>query len=244
MMREIITTCVFVFALWASVAHGQILKCGTPDTKNARCECQGVVYDFSEVVPTYGNKFFNSPGYDNQCMYYFQMVEGGLPDGKDNMSYCDVYFPGYVAAEGQMRGSAHCDRLGRVDQQNWSIDERKNPQEITIHFTGGDKGRSVYTTFQCDPNDGDPTFSFSGDDEKVYYMNITTIKACPPPATYRCIDNACVPSKTGGVNATECNRMCDNTMYRCEENKCVVASSGGVPLEECKAACGVVRVDE
>eukprot|EP00039_Didymoeca_costata_P013899 m.217903 g.217903 ORF g.217903 m.217903 type:complete len:298 (-) comp15894_c0_seq1:172-1065(-) len=172
-----------VLGCLVATAYG-ITNCDTPDTDNAKCTCNGVEYDFSGVMPNDGNNFFSSPDGDNQWMYYFQMVEGGLPTDGGAMSYCNLDgVSGYAGAQGSLTQD-ECYALGQVSQQEWTLDDSKDPQEIAVHFTGGqgteDDARQFYNTFQCDPNNGDPTFTFDREDSGTYYMITTTYAACNP----------------------------------------------------------------
>eukprot|EP00039_Didymoeca_costata_P014717 m.240446 g.240446 ORF g.240446 m.240446 type:complete len:237 (-) comp16081_c0_seq3:1378-2088(-) len=228
-----------VFVLVLSSVSAQT-PCEFPNVTDASCVCNGVKYDFGSVLPSDGNQYFQV-NEDNKWTYYFQMTKGGLPSNNGVLAHCDLDgVSGYAAAQGRLANS-ECYPLGKIGQQVWMIDEKKNPQEITVQFAGGENGRMFYNTFVCDLNAKINNFTFIDETPfGVYHAKITTSAACPPqtPKYYRCINNVCVEN-AHGTNETICNRVCGNPVakYKCENNQCVLTANG-TSLNTCRQICG------
>jgi hypothetical protein len=162
----------------ALAAADQISRCLAPDSAKAKCECNGNMYDFSQIQPSDGTSYFSGPDPTNDYMYYFQMTGGGLPS---DMPYCTFNSTGNAA----VIAGDKCFPLGLVAQQSWEIDTTQNPQVIQVTFSGGHEGRQTVASVTCDPSADDPTFIVKGETRTgVYEVDITSKFACAvgPPS--------------------------------------------------------------
>jgi hypothetical protein len=143
-------------------------------------------------------------------LYYFQMTGSGLPPSAGTAPRCtfiDGFNQGNAAGQYDIT-EEYCYSIGLVANQAWEIDTSKNPQVISITFSGGQERRQTVVSVTCDPSADEPTFVAKGEMTRtlLYVIDITSKYACsqrpPPPAPappnppapnpgYRCINNAC-----------------------------------------------------
>ena len=234
-------------------------QCDSPDINNARCTCNGVEYDFSQIQSSDGNSYFSGPDKNNEFMYYFQMTNGGLPTDDGLMPYCTFSAgvkTGNSVGQGEINGSS-CFPIGAVSHQQWQIDTTQNPQIIWITFSGGQNGRQTVLSVTCDPSANDPTFIAGGGgrEQLVYKLDMTSKYACnlppppspapppsppTPPATkkYVCINNKCEINynNTGGT-LEQCQKICKNIYWSCIKGYCIPNLSGGLNQSMCQYLC-------
>jgi len=244
----------FVAATATTAAADQ---CGSPDTTNAKCSCNGQEYDFSQIQPSDGNSYFSGPDANNEYMFYFQMTGGGLPSDDGSMPYCTFGAgtnTGNACGQGEITGDS-CIPIGLVAQQSWEIDTTQNPQVIQVTFSGGQEGRQTVLSVTCDPSADDPTFTVKGETRTlVYEVDVTSKFACsapppspnppppspnppppppppgPPTGLYRCIDNTCVEvgPHVPGTFLKICSSVCGPAdSYECVKGACVPTSKPG-----------------
>jgi len=167
----------FVAATATTAAADQ---CGSPDTTNAKCSCNGQEYDFSQIQPSDGNSYFSGPDANNEYMFYFQMTGGGLPSDDGSMPYCTFGAgtnTGNACGQGEITGDS-CIPIGLVAQQSWEIDTTQNPQVIQVTFSGGQEGRQTVLSVTCDPS-VDASFTVKGETRtSVYEVDVTSKFAC------------------------------------------------------------------
>merc|ERR1712093_506986 len=58
-----------------------------------------------------------------------------------------------------------------------------------------------------------------------------------PSGSFKCSNNQCVSSSSGGVPLETCNAICGDGTFKCVNDQCV-AAEGGVSKDSCTAICG------